>query len=78
MPTDQEIAALVLTVYKNFAPKKLANGKIVVPDNIFTRALGTPKSILYKITYDFNSNKVLKEFFQDKFIRKIWHLTLET
>lgn len=75
----EQVSIFVLTVYKNYGPKKLADGTIVLPKNIFTEALGKEKSVLYKIIYDFNSNKLIKEFFKnekDSFIRRIWPLTL--
>ena len=55
-PTPKEIAAIVITLYKNFGPKRTATGTILFVENMFTKVLGSDLSILYKITYDFNSN----------------------
>eukprot|EP00347_Sterkiella_histriomuscorum_P012173 403369611 len=74
-PTPKEIAAIVITLYKNFGPKRTATGKIIFVENMFTKVLGQDLSILYKITYDFNSNSTIQQFFNDTFIQKIWHLT---
>lgn len=76
----QEISIFALTVFKNFGPKKMAlNGKIILPKNIFTEALGMEKSCLYKIIFDFNKSKLINEYFKidkNSFIRKIWPLGL--
>jgi hypothetical protein len=62
-PTDEEIAAMVLILYKSFAPKLIpirdANGKKKhvpeVPNNKFCKVLGDKLSIRYKITIDRNT-----------------------
>lgn len=54
-PTMYEISALVLTIFKYLGPILLKDRSIVQTDNVFTRELGLRKSILYKITYDYNT-----------------------
>lgn len=58
----------------------MLDGKIVLPKNIFTEELGMEKSCLYKIIYDFNSSKLINEFFkieENSFIRRIWPFALQ-
>ena len=39
-PTPKEIAAIVITLYKNFGPKRTATGNIIFVENMFTKVLG--------------------------------------
>jgi hypothetical protein len=67
--TEFEVAAAVLLFYHSFGPSK---GKAVDQTSPIFLALGNEGMVRYKCIFDNNNKKLVTEFFQDNFIRKLW------
>jgi hypothetical protein len=65
---------MVLMLYHSFGPSFLK--PIVDRDSLIYQRLGDEGMILYKCIFDNNNKDLVKEFFNDSFIRKLWPMIL--
>jgi hypothetical protein len=69
-PSGFEVAAIVLMLYHSFGPSK---GKPMDRASPIFLALLDEGIIRYKCIFDNNNKQHVTDFFQDSFIKKLWH-----
>jgi hypothetical protein len=69
-PTGFEVAAIVLMLYHSFGPSK---GKPMDRASPIFLALLDEGITRYKRIFDNNNKQHVTDFFQDSFIKKLWH-----
>lgn len=75
--TDYEIYAAVVLLYPSFGPSNKPEERDLPLNNDVYRALGLQGMKKYKLIFDINNQDLIKEFFKDSFIRKIWPVMME-